>query len=123
MTAVFIILFHILVYITYPETTIFGIGYLIMSTFISIFVYYSLKNLFRLTNHKNLIVMRIIFFTILAIFTFHYYPQRDKISVFQKLAQGRYPNRLTIYKSLKRFGIDAKFLLEKEKRFLIEKKI
>jgi hypothetical protein len=96
---------HIIVYLSYPDTTAFGLGYLLASNLLWICFFmllnFSIRNLKEFTQY----LIRFITYFIMLFITLSYYPQIDGKSVYDKIIDGKYPNRYSFYRGLRRFGI------------------
>ncbi len=109
------LLTHLAFLILYPDTTFLGFSYI----FISFLLWSSFSILINstLTRFRKETQFNVKFFIyilmILSIASF--YPQNDSRSVFDKIINEEYPTRFSIYRGLKRFGIDMPQLLKEKK--------
>lgn len=110
-----IIIIHIAVFVSYPDTTPLGPTYLFISMIISSIFYYLLKPLLKKQTPSVQFYLNFALLIILILFTVINYPQSDSKSVIYKIYTANLPNRLTIYRGFKKLGIDANFILRDKK--------
>ncbi|MCX7641711.1 MAG: hypothetical protein N2Z20_03660 [Elusimicrobiales bacterium] len=111
MAIALIFLTHIIIFISYPDTTPLGPSYMFISFIISTAFYYLIKpkllvQIPIISSFLKLLMWLILFITILI-----NYPQKDSKSVMYKIYQGQLPTRLTIYRGFKKLGIELNFIL------------
>ncbi|MGC9069739.1 MAG: hypothetical protein ACP5IO_00305 [Elusimicrobiales bacterium] len=116
MKAAFIIFTtHLLIFISYPDTTILGLIYLFISMLISTMFYYLIRSFITIQTHITRFAINFIAYIIMLLSILINYPQSDSLSLLYKIYTGRIPNRLTIYRGFKKLGIDFAFLLRRGK--------
>lgn len=115
--AIIIIFFtHLLIFLSYPETTPLGPSYMFISIIISSIFYYLIRPLIIKQTENISFTIKLIMWLILLFITLINYPQKDSRAVLLKIYYGELPNRLTIYRGFKKIGIDAYFLLTLDKK-------
>jgi len=100
-----VLLTHIVIYFSYPDTTMFGLGYLFASNLVWIGFFMTVNIAIRNLSKDLKSVIKFIIYFIMLYITMNYYPQIDRKSVFDKIANGIYPDKYSILRGLKRFGI------------------
>jgi hypothetical protein len=105
---IFVVFTHILIYFSYPDTTLFGFAYLFASNLLWIGFFGFLNISIRNLNYFTRSFLKFFFYFIMLYITIIFYPQRDGKSVFDKIADGKYPDKYSFYRGyrgLKRFFI------------------
>ena len=104
-TIIFIVsLMHIVIYLCYPDTTIFGLGYLFASSILWIaFIGVINSSVRSFKDYTRNFISFLVYFIILYV-TMSYYPQSDGKSVLDKIAEGKYPVSILSLGELKDLG-------------------
>ena len=106
------VLLHVSFLVAYPASGSMGVPFIMISTLLwsslIVFTHAVLRNFSR----GNLVFFCIFFFSIMALSTATLLPQKDAVSIFDKLVAGRYPTRETLYLGLRKVGIDYPALLK-----------
>ncbi|MCG2726507.1 MAG: hypothetical protein L6420_09725 [Elusimicrobia bacterium] len=115
----FIIAVHMAVFLSYPETGEFGGYYLAISivlwTGFMLFINLSVKIIKfisgALGHVVNLAILIVMFLSIALTL-----PQKDRITVLEKIKDGKYPTKQTIQTSLHKLGLAKKNIPAKQLR-------
>ena len=105
----FVWLLHLAFFAAYPETGPFGGYYLAVSlllwTGFTLFLTTAVK-LVRFFNGALGAALNLAVFFLMALSIGFTMPQQDKTSVLEKIQKGYYPDRNTLNKGMRRFGIN-----------------
>ncbi len=112
MAAFIIFITYFLIFVSYPDTTPLGPSYLFILMLISIIFYYIIKPSFIKLTYNTKLTINLLAYTIMLLFILISYPQSDSKSVLYKIITGKLPDRLTVWRGLKRLGIDFPFILK-----------
>lgn len=101
-------LLHAAFYVSYPATGPYGDYYLAASLLVwAVFILFinTSAKIVRLISGLAGIAVNLAAFALIAMALAATMPQRDRISVLEKLQKGKYPDRNAISTGLRRFGI------------------
>lgn len=106
---------HIIFLITYPDTTFMGPMYLFISFLLWSSFFYLMKTAIIRFSRDTKITIFTIIYIIMLLSIMSFYPQKDGLSVYSKVIEGKFPDRFSIYRGLKSFGIDYPSILGSRK--------
>ena len=120
-----ICIIHIVLFASYPETGKNGNLFLGISLFcwtaLLFMLSVALRSLPIIGKLISAVVM-LVFYVAAAGFTAYLMPQTDKVTVYEKILKGKYPEWSTFKRGLGRFGIDADDIVNKSENAIELKK-
>lgn len=111
MAVTLIIITHLIIFISYPDTTPLGPSYMFISIILSSMFYYLIKPSLKKTSKSFSFNIKIVMWLSLLFFTIINYPQKDNKSVLSKILKAQFPKKIDLYRGFKKIGIDAPFIL------------